>query len=388
MRKWIIMTAIVMAVSVLWLLSSTPLSVETAVVQTRPLTVTVQEQGRTRARLPYTITAPVNGHLLRNNLIEGMSVQQGDVLAQIALLAEDTRTEASIRANLAAAEARQRAAEATLIETESALPRAQREAERRERLFLDRLISEEERDSYQQTEAAAEARLLSARAAVIAAQADVQNARAALMGLDGNQSDSNNLTVTAPVSGTVQAVYERGDRVIAAGTELFRISDGDALELVIDLLTQDAVQVSPGDTILITGWGGQETLPGTVDYIEPQAFTKYSALGVEEQRVNVIGRLTGSNGGPPLLGAEYRIEANIVVWQEDEVLTVPISALFRRDNNWHVFVVEQEQAVLRQIRIGRRNRDLAQVLDGLQQNDQVIVFPSDQVMDGSAVTTN
>ncbi len=388
MRKWIIMTAIVMAVAVLWLLSSTPLSVETAVVQTRPLTVTVQEQGRTRARLPYTITAPVNGHLLRNNLIEGMSVRQGDVLAQIALLAEDTRTEASIRANLAAAEARQRAAEATLIETESALPRAQREAERRERLFLDRLISEEERDSYQQTEAAAEARLLSARAAVIAAQADVQNASAALMGLDGNQSDSNNLTVTAPVSGTVQAVYERGDRVIAAGTELFRISDGDALELVIDLLTQDAVQVSPGDTILITGWGGQETLPGTVDYIEPQAFTKYSALGVEEQRVNVIGRLTGSNGGPPLLGAEYRIEANIVVWQEDEVLTVPISALFRRDNNWHVFVVEQEQAVLRQIRIGRRNRDLAQVLDGLQQNDQVIVFPSDQVMDGSAVTTN
>lgn len=388
MRKWIILAAVVIAVSILWLLSSSSLQVTTAMVQIRPLTVTVQEQGRTRARLPYTITAPVSGHLLRTDLIEGSVVQQGDVLAQIALIAEDTRTEASIRANLAAAEARQRAAEATLAEAESALPRAQREAERRERLFLDRLISEEERDSYQQTAAAAEARLLSARAAVTAAQADVQNARALLMGLDGEQSDSNNLTVTAPVSGTVQAVYERGDRVVAAGTALFQISDGDALELVIDLLTQDAVQVSPGDTILVTGWGGEDTLIGTVDYIEPQAFTKYSALGVEEQRVNVIGRLAGSDTGHPLLGAEYRIEADIVVWQEDDVLTVPVSALFRRDNDWHVFAVAQEQAVLRQVSIGRRNRDFAQIVDGLQQNDQVIVFPSDQVMDGTAVTSN
>lgn len=387
MRKWMLLAVIVIALPVLWLLSSSPLLVQTAVVDTRPLTVTVQEQGRTRARLPYTIAAPVNGHLLRSSLIEGTSVQQGDILGYIALIAEDTRTEASIRANLAAAEARQRAAEATLIEAESALPRAQREAERRERLFLDRLISEEERDSYKQTEAAAEARLLSARAAVTAAQADVQNARALLMGLDGERSDNNNLAVTAPVSGTVQAVYERGDRVVAAGTALFQISDGDALELVIDLLTQDAVQVSPGDTILISGWGGEETLVGAVDYIEPQAFTKYSALGVEEQRVNVIGRLADNNAGHPLLGAEYRIEADIVVWQDDSALTVPVSALFRRDNAWHVFVVEQGRAVLRPVRTGRRNRELAQVLDGLQHNDEVIVFPSDQIMDGSPVTT-
>lgn len=385
MRKWIIMVGIVIAVSAVWLLSSSSVSVTTGVVQTRPLTVTVQEQGRTRARLPYTITAPVNGHLLRTDLIEGVSVQQGDVLARIALIAEDTRTEASIRANLAAAEARQRAAEAALLEAESALPRAQREAERRERLFLDRLISEEERDSYKQTAAAAEARLLSARAAVTAAQADTQNARALLMGVDGTPSDGNSLAVTAPVSGTVQAVHERGDRVVTAGTALFQVSDGDALELVIDLLTQDAVEVSPGDTILVTGWGGEDTLVGTVDYIEPQAFTKYSALGVEEQRVNVIGRLTGNDAGHPRLGAEYRIEADIVVWQEDEVLTVPVSALFRRDNSWHVFVVEQARAMLRPVQIGRRNRDLAQVLDGLQQNEEVILFPSDQVMDGSTV---
>ena len=386
MRKWIIMAAIVVAVSVLWLLSSTPLTVQTAVVQMRPLTVSVQEQGRTRARLPYSVTAPVHGHLLRTDLIEGMFVQQGDVLAQIALITEDTRTEASIRASLAAAQARQRAAEATLLEAESALPRAQREAERRERLFLDRLISEEERDSYQQTAAAAEARLLSARAAVTAAEADVENAQALLMGMDGSSSDNSSLAVTAPVSGTVQTVHERGDRVVAAGTPLFQISDGDALELVIDLLTQDAVQVTPGDTILVTGWGGEDTLLGTVDYIEPLAFTKYSALGVEEQRVNVIGRLTGNSAGRSLLGAGYRIEADIVVWQQDEVLTVPVSALFRRDNSWHVFVVEQEQAALRPVQIGRRNRDLAQVLGGLQQHERVILFPSDQVMDGTPVT--
>jgi len=212
--------------------------------------------------------------------------------------------------------------------------------------------------------------------------ADETSARALLMGSSGSDSENPTVQVYAPASGTIQLVHERGDRVIAAGTPLFQISNEDALELIIDLLTQDAVRVYPGDTILITGWGGDDVLMGKVDYVEPQAFTKYSALGVEEQRVNVVGSLLENN---PQLGAGYRIEAAIAVWQQDDVLTVPTSALFRRDNSWHVFLVENDTATLRPVRVGQRSRDYAQVLEGLQRGSEVIAFPSDLVQEGVAV---
>lgn len=385
MRKWIAGLVIVLIVTtVMWLSGSSEIPVDIANVEARELVVTVQEQGRTRARLPYVVTAPVHGHMLRTNLVAGNRVEQGQVLARIALVTEDSRSEASIRSNVAAAEARLRSAEAALVEAESAVPRARREAERRERLFLDRLIGEEERDFYTQAAEAAEARLLSARAAVTAASADEATARAQLLGVSG--SEDSILPVLAPVSGTVQLVHERGDKVVPAGTALFQISDDDALELVIDLLTQDAVQVSPGDIILVTGWGGDSTLQGVVDYIEPQAFTKFSALGVEEQRVNVVGLLTDDNPAAATLGAEYRVEAAIITWQEDAVLTVPGSALFRRDNQWQAFVMEGNTARLRAVRTGRSNREYTQVIDGLQAGEQVIVFPSDQIQDGVGVS--
>lgn len=385
MRKWIMGLTVLAIGLVVYLSRPSGLPVETANVDYRELVVTVQEQGRTRARLPHVVTAPVSGHMLRTTLVEGTRVEQGQILARLALLTEDTRTEASIRANVAAAEARFHSAQASLAEAESAVPRAQREAQRRDRLFLDRMIGEEERDLYHQALNAAQARLLSAQAAVTAARADVANAQALLMGIDGGLSDANTLPVIAPASGTIQRVHERGDRVVAAGAPLFQISDGDALELVIDLLTQDAVQVSPRDPILITGWGGSETLRGVVDYVEPQAFTKFSALGVEEQRVNVIG-LLDTNARNNALGAEYRIEAAIVTWQGENVLTVPTSALFRRDGQWQVFIIEDDTASLRSVQTGRRNREYAEVLSGLAPGDQVMIFPSDLVQDGVAIS--
>lgn len=385
MRKWIVgLMVLAIALAVVFSRPSA-LPVEAAAVEHRELVVTVQEQGRTRARLPHIVTAPVSGHMIRTTLVEGTRVEQGQVLARMALMMEDTRTEASIRANVAAAEARFHAAQASLVEAESVVPHARREAERRDRLFLDRMIGEEERDTYRQALNAAEARLLSAQAAVTAARADVANAQALLMGIDGGNSETNTLPVTSPASGTIQRVHERGDRVVPAGAPLFQISDDDALELVIDLLTQDAVQVSPGDRILITGWGGSDTLQGVVDYIEPQAFTKFSALGVEEQRVNVIGVLD-TNAGSHSLGAEYRIEAAIVIWQADNVLTVPTSALFRRDGEWQVFAIVDGTSRLKPVQIGRRNRDHAEVIAGLNAGDQVVVFPSDLVQDGVAVS--
>ncbi|TFH75070.1 HlyD family efflux transporter periplasmic adaptor subunit [Gammaproteobacteria bacterium LSUCC0112] len=384
MRKWIVgfLALLLIAVVVINSSSSAP-RVETALVERRDLLITVQEQGRTRARLPYTVTAPVNAYMQRTTVIEGLRVEQGQALAELSLLAEDNRAEASYRANLQAAEARRRVADASLAEAESALARARNEADRRERLYLDRLIGSEEVELYRQAVQVAESRQQSARSSLAAAQADIEGARARLMGSGSTAETEGNLTLSAPVSGTVLAVHERGDRAVAAGTALFDISDGDALELVVDLLTQDAVRVSAGDEILISGWGSTETLRGIVDYVEPQAFTKFSALGVEEQRVNVIGSLIQHH---PALGAGYRIEAAIVVAQHEQTLAVPTSALFRRNEQWHVFAVVDGRASLRAVQIGDRNREQAQVLDGLQADETVIIFPSDLVVDGVEVS--
>lgn len=381
MRKWIIGFVVVGILLIWWLLRPQTISVDVVTLQTTEMAATVEEQGRTRARLPHTITAPVAGHLLRHEWLEGQRVEAGQELAQLALLADDTRTEAGYRANLAAAEARRHSAEASLEEAESALTRAQRESERRDYLFRDRLIGEEERDRYRQELQAAEARTLSARSALTAAQADENRARTLLMGSDGETSPDSMIRITAPASGTLQQIPQR-EGVVAAGTPLFQLSNADALELAIDLLTQQAVRVSPGDDILVTGWGGTDTLLGTVDYIEPEAFTKYSALGVEEQRVNVIGSLSAPVN---TLGAGYRIEAAIVVWRGDDVLAVPGSALLREAGQWQVFVVEDGTARLRQVTIGERNREQTQVVDGLSAGEQIIVFPSDQVADGVRV---
>src|SRR5690554_5767414 len=387
MRKWIIGFVVVGILLIWWLLRPQAIPVDVVTLQTAEMAATVEEQGRTRARLPHIITAPVAGHLLRHEWLEGQRVEAGQELAQLALLADDTRTEAGYRANLAAAEARRHSAEASLEEAESALTRAQRESERRDYLFRDRLIGEEERDRYRQELQAAEARTLSARSALAAAQADEGSARALLMGSDGETSADAMIRITAPVSGTLQQIPQR-EGVVAAGAPLFQLSNADALELVIDLLTQEAVKVSPGDEIRVTGWGGDDTLFGTVDYIEPEAFTKYSALGVEEQRVNVIGTLSAPATTPSAgyrIGAGYRIEAAIVVWRGDDVIAVPGSALLREAGQWHVFVVEDSRAHLRPVTIGESNREQTQVVDGLSGGDQVIVFPSDQVTDGVRV---
>ncbi|MDO8907614.1 MAG: efflux RND transporter periplasmic adaptor subunit [Pseudohongiella sp.] len=384
MRKWIVgALALLVVIIYFFSTSSSAVRVETATVGQRDLMITVQEQGRTRARLPYTVTAPVNAYMQRTALIEGHRVEQGQALVELSLLAEDNRAEASYRANLQAAEARRRVAEASLTEAESTLARSRNEADRRERLYLDRLIGSEELELYRQAVQAAESRQQSARSSLAAAQAEIESARARLMGRGDNNESEGNLTLTAPVSGTVLRVHERGDRAVSAGTALFEISDGDALELVVDLLTQDAVRVSAGDEILISGWGSSEVLRGVVDYVEPQAFTKFSALGVEEQRVNVVGSLIQNH---PSLGAGYRIEAAIVVARHEQTLAVPASALFRRNEQWHVFTVADGRASLREVRIGDRNREYAQVLDGLQPGTEVIIFPSDLVIDGAEVS--
>ena len=383
LRRWGVTVLVLSALVVILVFSMRPaqVSVETDSVAYRPLLVTVEERGRTRAREPYTIAAPVFGQLLRTDKIEGDSVAVGDVLARIAVAPENRRTQASLEAALAAAQARRSVAQAALGEAQSLLARATQEAQRREQLFAQRVIGQEERDIFAQASEAALSRENAAQASLLAATAEVESAKSQLLGINAIEPGAVQ-SILAPVKGTIQQVYEKNERIVAAGTPLFQLSDGDKLELMIDLLTQEAVKVSPGDTILITSWGGPQTLHGRVNYVEPQAFTKYSALGVEEQRVNVIGELTEDNPG---LGAQYRIEAAIIVDEIPDALTVPISALFRRESSWQVFVVEQGRVRLQALQIGARSSEHAQVLEGLSVGDRVVIFPSDQVVEGLAV---
>ncbi len=358
-----------------------PMTVDTALIERRELLVTVQEQGRARAREPFVVAAPIGGQLLRTVLIEGDRVLAGQALTSIAVAPENQRTEAVLRATLVAAQARGIAAEAGMREAQSALQLAQQEAQRREQLFAQRLIGQEERDIYLQSAAVAQTRLQAAQATLDAARAEIDSANAQLIGFSDTGPEGL-VPVLAPAAGIVQRVFEKNERVVPAGTPLFQISRGDAMELVVDLLTQEAVQVTPGDRMLISGWGGAETLEARVRYIEPEAFTKFSALGVEEQRVNVIGELLENN---PALRAEYRIEAAIVTSEQPSALTVPTSAMFRRDSGWHVFVVEDGVARLRAVDAGERSAEYAEVLGGLQEGERVVIFPSDAVADGVLV---
>jgi HlyD family secretion protein len=383
-RHWIIPVAIIILVilALVYATRPNPLPVEAATIEERTLTVLVEEQGRTRARDPYIVAAPITGRLLRSELDEGDTVSTSEVIARIALAPDDQRTEAMARASLAAAEARFTAAEASLMEAESAVARARKEEERRQELFKNNLTSQEELEYFFQISDSANARLMSARATLEAASAEVESARSRLLGINLD-NDEGIMEVTAPVDGTIYRVYEESERVVQAGTPLFDISNDDTLEIVIDLLTQDAVKVSPGDIILVSGWGDERTISARVSYIEPQAFTKISALGVEEQRVNIIGEFLED---PAPLGAGYRIEAGIVVWEEDRVLTVPTSAMFQRQNTWQVFTIEDGKVAVRNIQLGQRSRDYAQVLNGLSAGDQVILYPSDLIEEGVEVS--
>ena len=377
---WIIVLLLVAGLLV-YALRPVPLQVDVATVERRPFAVTVEEQGRTRARNPYTVAAPVAGRLLRTTLDEGDQVSQGQIIARIALVPQDQRTLAVSQANVTAAEARVTAARATLTEARSSYSRVSRELERREELFKNQLTSAEETEYYRQLVDAEQARVASAQANLEAAQAELESARSVLLGSDSSGGEVVE-NVVAPANGTVYRVLEENERVVQAGTPLFAISNEDNLEVVVDLLTQDAVQVHPGDPVRITGWGGDYTIDAEVRYIEPEAFTKISALGVEEQRVNVIADLLNA---PDNLGAEYRIEVAIVTWQGNDVLTIPSSAIFQRTNGWHTFVAADGVTELRNLLIGYREREYTQVIDGVAEGESVVLFPSDLIQQGSKV---
>lgn len=369
--------AIVVAAGAFALLKPAPLSVETARAVRGPMRVTVDEEGETRVRDRYVVAAPVAGRVARITLNEGDSVAQGAEVARLFPAPLDARAREQGAARVAEAEDAHRAADAAVAQARAALEQARRTRTRAERLAAQNLIAPEERERAELEETTRARELESADFRAQAAAHDVEVARAALLGSGGAATP-----LRSPACGRVLRISERSERVVPAGAPIVEIGDCAKLEVVADLLSSDAVKVKPGDPMLIEGWGGGRTLHGRLRVVESSGFTKVSALGVEEQRVNVIGDFVEP---PDSLGDRYHVEVRIVIWEAKNVLTVPASALFRHGDGWSVFVVEQGRARQRDVQVGHRTSFEAEIAEGLAEGSVVIRNPSDRIAEGIRV---
>lgn len=369
-----------------------PVRVEVGRVERGRLVVTVDEEGETRVRDRFVVAAPIAGRVARLTLEPGDPVQQGTVVARMHPVPLDPRTRAEAAARLEAAQAAVREATAQVENARAALEQARRSAARARQLAKSGTIGKEEWELSELDETTRGKELEAAQFSERAAAYNLEAARAALMapGGDGSQAlvaacesgEPGCIELRSPVAGRVLRVPEKSERVVLAGTPLLELGDPAALEIVVDLLSTDAVKVRPGAAMLVEEWGGAAPLAARVRRVEPSGYTKLSALGVEEQRVDVVADFDGDTGG---LGDGYRIEARIVVAEAADALLVPSSALFRRQGDWHVFAVVGGRAALRPVRIGRGTPQQTEVLDGLAAGDEVVLHPSDQVADGVRV---
>jgi len=379
----LLVAAVVVGVLTMWL-RPTPTKVDVTAVSREAMTVTVDGEGKTRVRDRYVVAAPVAGRLRRIALRRGDTVKSGQLIAQIdplPLSPLDPRQRAEAIGRVNATEDALREVDQMVNRNRATYDQALRDQQRSENLARSGVISRQELEKSQTAVSTSLREYEAARSRAESATHEVEVARAAL--LAGNQSaPAASVKVLAPTGGRVLRVVEESERVIVAGAPLVEVSNPAKLEVVIELLSTDAVKVSPGATVFIEAWGGPEALDARVRLIEPSAFTKVSALGIEEQRVNVIADLTAPSS---VLGDGYRVEGRIVVWHSDSVLQVPVSALFRRGDVWNVFVVEDGRARLRTVEVGERTPFTAQIKSGVEAEAVVIVHPANEITDGTRV---
>jgi HlyD family secretion protein len=296
----------------------------------------------------------------------------------------DERQRREAAARVEAAEARHRQAIEEVERARAQHQLALRELERAESLARDGTISAQLADQRRSAASASEREVFAAQFRAQAAGQDVKAAQAALLAVNDSASAGGApVPIRSPVAGSVLRVIEKSERVVSQGAPLLSIGDPSRLEVVIDVLSSDAVKVRPGAPVLLTGWGGPQPLRAAVRTVEPYAFTKVSALGVEEQRVNIVADFIDP-AGP--LGDGYRVEAQIILWEGSDVLKVPVGALFRQGDRWAVFQVLADRAHLRELRIGQINAEEAEVLEGLAEGDEVISHPPNELKDGDRIT--
>jgi HlyD family secretion protein len=369
-----------------------PAGVDLAAVGRGPLRLTVDQEGKTRIKERYVITAPLAGQMPRIPLKSGDSVEAGKTLLAViepvdpALLDDRARSEQEARVKRA--EAARSQADANLRRARATLDYAEKESKRQRNLVQTRSASQSDLDNAVQREQTAIQDVRAGEFGVRVADFELEQAKAALLRSrphSPGDPDWPRFEVRAPITGRVLHVYEENAAVLTAGTKLLELGDPADLECEIDVLSADAVKIAPGAKAFLEHWGGERPLAGRVRRVEPAGFTKTSALGVEEQRVWVRLDFAEPLEVRQRLGDAYRVEARIVIWEGDNVLKVPAGALFRHDGGWAVFVAAEGKAVLRPVRIGHSNGLEAEVLEGLAEGEQVIQHPGDKIKDGSAI---
>jgi len=354
--------------------------VDVAPVERGTLQVTVDDEGETRVRDRFVVSAPVAGRLLRIELEPGDPVRRGDAVATLspappALLDARTRAQAQ-----AAVEAAQGALGRALAERDRAKvmrDRARSELQRHRALAPSGVVSAEVLEMRETEARAAEEALRAAAFAVASAEGELERARAVLLQTSGS-GPARAIVLHSPVDGLVLKRLRESEAVVPPGEPLLELGNRNDLEIVSDLLSVDAVKVRAGHPVLIEQWGGERALRGRVRRVEPSGFLKISALGVEEQRVNVIVDFDDA-AQAQALGDGYRVEVRVVVWEGGDVVKAPTSSLFRQGDRWAVFVADGSRARLRTVEVGQRNGLEAQILSGVQAGERVIVHPSDTI---------
>jgi HlyD family secretion protein len=364
--------------------------VEVAVVARGNVLVTVNEEGMTRVKNRYVISSPVAGQLQRIDWKPGAVVEAGKtVLAVLETMGADlldARGQAQAEARVRAAEANREVAGAQLVRARAGHALAINDLTRFRGLAERGAISQQDMEIATMREATANQEVRAAEFSQQVAEFELEQARALLLrGQPGGNVDQAPLVITSPVSGRVLRVFQESSRVVPGGMALLEVGDPTDLELRIEVLSRDGVAIQPGARVIVEQWGGPAPLEARVRLVEPSAFTKISALGVEEQRVYVIADFVSPVEQRPTLGDNYRIEGRVVVWEGRDVLHVPAGALFQRGAKWQTFIVSGGRTELRTVAVGRTNGLVTEVLEGLSEGERVVVYPGDKVGEDTRV---
>lgn len=371
-----------------WGLKPKPVMVETGVVARGALTVRVSEEGKTRVRNRYVVAAPVAGKMRRVDLRPGDEVKAGETLLTaiepMAVPLLDPRARAQAEAVVAAREAARGQSAQSLEALKAAAGLAEAELARVKSVTRDGTLSQSDRERAQMEFSMRSSEVRAAEFSMQVQEYELVQARAALE-RPGEVTEGNRVEVKSPVSGRVLRVMQESEMVVTPGMAILEVGDPADLEVEAEILSRDAVAIQPGDSVEVDQWGGEEPLKGRVRRVEPAAFTKISALGVEEQRVIVLSDLLEVPESARGLGDRYRVEVRVAVWHSDDALIVPAGALFREGNAWKTYVMRDGKAQLTGVEAGRSDGRFTQVLGGVKQGEAVLLHPPDTVKDGTAV---
>lgn len=367
-----------------------PILVDLATVETGPLQVIVAEDGITRIRNVYAVSSPIAGHLDRIKYSVGDAINAGESIASIHPLDPpflDTRTRTELMAAIDAARSSVAVAEVELTRARTAQVLARASHDRAIKLAATNIVSQSQLEKIEGELDLAEAQVSSAEAMIKLRQAELASAQARLAQPGQTALDAGNgeccVNIVSPIDGIILSLNAKSEQPAAVGQLIAEVGDPSDLEITVDVLSADAVRVRPGSQVEITDWGGPNALAATVERIEPSGFTKVSALGIAEQRVNAIIAL--KDPPPADLGHGFRVIANLIIWSSEAVTQVPVSSLYRNGGDWAVFRLIDGRARVTPVEIGHMTDRRAEILSGLSDGDQVLLYPGDALEDGSLI---